>query len=723
MSQNSISKLDINNCNQKIDQLANNIRASIGLEHIRFRDYILPLICFRYLSQNFEKIICEEKYFANIEEYKKAWNETLEIKNNDNFKQQIIKITQYVISPDYLWSKLVKKIENNSFDYESIDKALKMISDSQNQLFKNLFPGFNKDEEIFPNYDKKNHFFKKLIEGINDITLNEANCGQCLGEMYTYLMERFAREAGKAGGEFFTPTCVSQLLAKITVDKKTKDNTNTNIETIYDPCCGSGTLLLSVLDVKRKKEDKTFQEVSFKTKIFGQEINPNNFNLARKNFILNNYIYNVDITCGNTLLQPSNSHLNKKFDLIVANPPYGVTWYDQTDKKYLDYRLCFCGGVLPRVNRSELPFLNHMMSLLDQGGVLGVVLPSSFFCEKYSFSIRKFLIDENKIDTIIKLPNKMFYTISEKTIIYILIIKNCKSDNEVCFLDASNMGQQLVSGNKQIIFKDSDIEKIINLIDRTQDIKDNNKKIVSNDEIKKNNYLLTTNQYIKPNYQKQEIDYDKNLKKIKNLYHQIDALNQQLHVKQNELITLNKTKTSKSVTCHIKDILEEVSVFNKDDYPYDICSVDTNKGLILRDQKKQFKGDKSKYKIVFSENIAINTSEWFQHKSVVCNKLKKPVLVSPSYKVYCCKNNFNYEYMCYFLKSQSFFQKSGHIQKENNRGSIFFELFDELTFSFPDVATQNQIVKYYDLINDLINELTQKTNELKELERKYIFII
>ncbi|WP_373402977.1 N-6 DNA methylase [Candidatus Phytoplasma solani] len=148
------------------------------------------------------------------------------------------------------------------------------------------------------------------------------------------------------------------------------------------------------------------------------------------------------------------------------------------------------------------------------------------------------------------------------------------------------MGQQLVSGNKQIIFKDSDIEKIINLIDRTQDIKDNNKKIVSNDEIKKNNYLLTTNQYIKPNYQKQEIDYDKNLKKIKNLYHQIDALNQQLHVKQNELITLNKTKTSKSVTCHIKDILEEVSVFNKDDYPYDICSVDTNKGLILRDQKK-----------------------------------------------------------------------------------------------------------------------------------------
>lgn len=162
MSQNSISKLDINNCNQKIDQLANNIRASIGLEHIRFRDYILPLICFRYLSQNFEKIICEEKYFANIEEYKKAWNETLEIKNNDNFKQQIIKITQYVISPDYLWSKLVKKIENNSFDYESIDKALKMISIPKINFLKISFLVLTKMKKYFLIMTKKITFLKNL---------------------------------------------------------------------------------------------------------------------------------------------------------------------------------------------------------------------------------------------------------------------------------------------------------------------------------------------------------------------------------------------------------------------------------------------------------------------------------------------------------------------------------------------------------------------------------
>lgn len=492
--------------------IANDLRGN--MEANEFKNYILGLIFYRYLSEKVENKANDLLSEDDIS-YSKAWEDD---EYREGLQEEFLEQLGYFIEPQYLFSTLLQSIEDGKFDIEMLQGAINDITESTlgadsqddfDHLFDDMDLGSTK---LGRDVKSRSKLIAKVMANIAEIDFaHEDSEIDVLGDAYEYLISQFAANAGKKAGEFYTPQQVSKILAKIVTVGKT------DLRDVYDPTCGSGSLLLRVA-----KEAKV-------RKFYGQELTSTTYNLARMNMLLHDIDYtNFDIRNDDTLENPQ--HDGMKFEAIVANPPYSAKW--SADPKFLeDERFSAYGKLAPK-SKADFAFVQHMIHHLDDKGTMAVVLPHGVLFRGASEGlIRKYLIeDRNVLDAVIGLPSNIFYGTSIPTVI--LVFKKCRENgNNILFIDASN---EFEKGKNQNNLTDTNVEKIVNTYVKRETI-DKYSYVASMDEIKENDYNLNIPRYVDTFEEEEPIDLKDVSERISNIDKEIASIDEQLAVYLKEL--------------------------------------------------------------------------------------------------------------------------------------------------------------------------------------------
>jgi type I restriction enzyme M protein len=469
---------------QRLWDIANTLRWMMNPS--QFQDYILGFIFYKYLS---EKIVIFANRLLkneNIKDYTKLDEKTEEGKELiEAIQENVIPDLWYFLKPTELFSYMAKKWnstlsgDSSNFILDELDRVLNNIQNSTSGTeseddFDDLFSSIDlTSQNLGKTSAQKNELISKVLAHLDAIDFELQNTEiDVLGDAYEYLIKRFAEKAGQKAGEFYTPQEVSKVLAKIVTTGKKK------IRSVYDPTCGSGSLLLRI--------GKEVEIGDF----YGQEMNHTTYNLARMNLIMHNIQYhNFDIKNGDTLEEPH--HLGMKFEAIVANPPFSMKW-EANDLKMTDDRFSQY-WVLPPKSCADYAFIEHMISQLDENGTMAVVLPhGALFKQWAEQKIRKYIIDKlNYLDAVIWLPANLFYGASIPATI--LVFKKCRENpRDILFIDSSDYFEKV--GNKNRL-RESDIEKIVSTYrNRTEEEKYSH--IAPLSEIAENDYNLNISRYV-----------------------------------------------------------------------------------------------------------------------------------------------------------------------------------------------------------------------------------
>lgn len=496
MKTNEIQSKQQSELHTQLWACANDLRGN--MEASEFKNYILGLIFYRFLSEQLvEKVNKELKDEGGIT-YAEAFN-------SEDYKEDIVSILLeelgYVIEPEYLWNTLVNDINEDKFNITTLANAINSINESTlGQKSEDDFNGLFEDMDLNSNKLGKNEqdrskLISKVILRINAIDFKFKDSEiDVLGDAYEYLIGQFAASAGKKAGEFYTPQQVSKLLAKIVTLGKDK------LKNVYDPTCGSGSLLLRVA--------RECEVVSF----YGQEMVSTTYNLARMNMLLHGVKYNrFHIANNDTLEYPDKDMLSLKFDAVVANPPYSANW--SADQKFLDDERFSRYGKLAPKSKADYAFVQHMLYQLDDAGTMAVVLPHGvLFRGAAEETIRKYIIGEkNWLDAVIGLPANLFYGTSIPTCV--LVFKKCRTTNDILFIDAS---KEYESGKNQNILSDENVEKILNAYKERKNA-DKYAHVAQLSEIEENEYNLNIPRYVDTFEEEEKIDIQAVQKEIKEL--------------------------------------------------------------------------------------------------------------------------------------------------------------------------------------------------------------
>ncbi|HON44068.1 MAG TPA: type I restriction-modification system subunit M, partial [Planctomycetota bacterium] len=442
---------------RKIWAIADDVRGAV--DGWDFKQYILGILFYRFISENITE-------FFNIAEHQ-AGNLTFDYakisdkKANIDFRPNTVEKKGFFILPSQLFKNVVKKAKNNenlNIDLANIFKAIEgsAIGFPSEEDMKGLFEDIDTtSNRLGGTVAEKNKRLINILTGIAEINFGDFqdNDIDAFGDAYEYLISNYASNAGKSGGEFFTPQTVSKLLARLVMDGKTR------INKVYDPTCGSGSLLLQM----KKQFDEHIIEQGF----FGQEINMTNFNLARMNMFLHNVNYNnFSIKRGDTLINPQHNK-EKPFDAIVSNPPYSIKWIGDADPTLIhDERFAPAGKLAPK-SYADYAFIMHSLSYLSSKGRAAIVcFPGIFYRKGAEKTIRKYLVDNNFIDCVIQLPENLFFGTSIATCI--LVMAKNKTKNKVLFIDASKEFKKETNNN---ILEEKNIQTIVEEFRNRKNIK------------------------------------------------------------------------------------------------------------------------------------------------------------------------------------------------------------------------------------------------------------
>lgn len=486
-----MTQVQLQELQKRLWNIANDLRGKMGADE--FRDYILGLIFYKYLSEKVlnsanQELKDEGLQFTDLDAENAEHQEYLEA-----LKQESLENMGFFLEPAQLFHSLAERAQNNEFILDELIQTLKAIEQStldaeSSEDFDHLFEDMDlTSTKLGNNATDRNELISKVLIHLDAIDFDISNTeADVLGDAYEYLIGEFASGAGKKAGEFYTPQTVSTLLARIVTLGKDR------LRSVYDPTCGSGSLLLRV---KREVGNNV-------DAIYGQEMNRTTYNLARMNMILHNVHFSkFDIKQEDTLKKPQ--HMDMKFDAIVANPPFSAKW--SADPLFLSDERFKSYGKLAPSSKADMAFVQHMLYHLDDVGTLAIVLPHGvLFRGSSEGHIRQHLIEKmNVVDAIIGLPANIFYGTTIPTCILVLK-KNREHKDNILFIDASNEFEKQKNQNKLL---PEHLDNIIGAYENRQDI-EKYAKVASLKEVKDNDYNLNIPRYVDTFEAEAEIDLD-----------------------------------------------------------------------------------------------------------------------------------------------------------------------------------------------------------------------
>lgn len=486
--------------------IANLLRGKVDPDD--YRDYILGFIFYKYLSE-------KQHLYANELLQGESVTDFELVKDQDTLdaiQEESLISLGYFLKPDELFSSITKRGNSNSYILDDLQSVLNHIEQSTsgteseddfNALFEDLDLNSTKLGRT-PN--ARNEIIVNILTYLDEIDfrLDEVE-SDVIGDAYEYLIAKFASGAGKSAGEFYTPQQVSKILSKIITTGKTK------LKSVYDPTCGSGSLLLRVA---REVEVGEF---------YGQELNRTTFNLARMNMILHGVHYrDFDIRQEDTLEEPQ--HLNKRFEGIVANPPFSLKWKSDANPLFSsDERFSQYGRLAPK-SKADFAFVQHMVYQLADNGTMACVLPHGVLFRGSSEEvIRRYLINDlNYLDAVIGLPSNIFYGTGIPTCI--LVLKKCREQNDnIVFIDASGDDHFTKEGNQNAL-RDEDVELIVNTYRNRESI-DKYSLVVTLQEIEENDFNLNIPRYVDTFEEEENVDLEQVSQEIQSIEQELSETN------------------------------------------------------------------------------------------------------------------------------------------------------------------------------------------------------
>ena len=470
--------------------IADELRGSV--DGWDFKQYVLGIMFYRYISENLTNYINKGEHEAGnvVFDYAELSDEVAE-----NAREIMLETKGFFILPSELFCNVLKKAPHDANLNETLEKVFRNIEESaKGRISEADFAGLFDDIDVNSNklgatVAKRNEKLVKLLDGIANMKLGnyQDNSIDAFGDAYEFLMGMYAGNAGKSGGEYFTPQEVSELLTRLAVVGKTEVNK------VYDPACGSGSLLLKAAKILGK--DKVRQG------FYGQEINITTYNLCRINMFLHDIDYDkFDIANEDTLLNPLHWD-DEPFEVIVSNPPYSIKWEGEDNPVLINDPRFAPAGVLAPKSKADMAFIMHSLSWLATNGVASIVcFPGIMYRGGAEQKIRKYLIDNNFVDCIIQLPSNLFYGTSIATCI--MVLRKSKADNQTMFIDATNEFIKITNNNKLTI---DNIEKIVSTFANRENI-EHFSRLVSFEEIKENDYNLSVSTYVEAEDTREVID-------------------------------------------------------------------------------------------------------------------------------------------------------------------------------------------------------------------------
>jgi type I restriction enzyme M protein len=507
---NTTKEKERSELHRAIWQIANDLRGSV--DGWDFKQYVLGILFYRFISENLTNYINADERRTGKEDFDYA---LLSDKEAEFGRADTIKEKGFYILPSELFVNVRKNARNDVNLNETLSKIFDNIENSAKGFgseddLKGLFDDLDvNSNKLGGTVEKRNKKLAKLLEAIGDLRLGDYgdNTIDAFGDAYEFLMTMYASNAGKSGGEFFTPQEVSELLAEITtVGKK-------EVNKVYDPACGSGSLLLKFAKVLGKE--------NVRQGFFGQEINLTTYNLCRINMFLHDINYNnFDVAHGDTLTDPKHWD-DEPFDAIVSNPPYSIKWEGDANPLMINDPRFSPAGVLAPKSKADLAFTMHMLSWLSTSGTAAIVeFPGVLYRGGAEQKIRKYLIDNNYIDTVIQLPPDLFFGTTIATCV--VILKKSKKDNKTLFIDAS---KEFVRGGNKNKLSEENRKKILDAFSERKDA-EYFAKIVDNKDISENDYNIAVSSYVIAEDTREVVD-------IKELNKEIERI----VARQNELRT------------------------------------------------------------------------------------------------------------------------------------------------------------------------------------------
>lgn len=476
--------------------IADDLRGSV--DGWDFKQYVLGMLFYRFISEN----LCE--HLRSVDPDPENFNYA-ELSDEEAERGRAATVDEkgFFILPSELFANVLGSVRAGAPGREA---RLEVLNETLERVFKNIeasamgHESENDFKGLFDDMDvnsaklgntviERNKKLATLLEKIASLNFGgdfKENRIDAFGDAYEYLMNMYASNAGKSGGEFFTPQDVSELLARITLIGRDK------VSRVYDPCCGSGSLLLKFSKVAPHAES---------LKYFGQEINLTTYNLCRINMFLHDINYSAfDITLGDTLKDPKHGG-DEPFDCIVSNPPYSIKWEGKSNPLLINDDRFSPAGVLAPESKADLAFTMHMLSWLATDGTAAIVeFPGVLYRGNAEQKIRSYLVSNNFVDAVIQLPAEMFFGTSIATCI--IVLKKSKATNDVLFINASD---EFVREGTKNTFKEEHIAKILGVLERREEI-DYFSKRVSNDAILANDTNMSVTSYVEAEDTREVVD-------------------------------------------------------------------------------------------------------------------------------------------------------------------------------------------------------------------------
>ncbi len=682
--------------------IANSLRGAIdGWE---FKSYVLCSIFYRFISENMQHYIDHLQELAGVKGFDYS---QLDDKIAETVRTQMVQEKGYFILPSQLFCNVCKncrKDENLNLSLQNTFRAIEASAQgtpSEDDV-RGLFSDFAvNNSQLGQSVQIRNQKLADVLLAVRDMDLKtdnfEDNEIDTFGDTYEFLMKMYASNAGKSGGEFYTPQEVSELLAELA------SINNDHIDSVYDPACGSGSLLM--------KFSKTVGKTNPELKYYGQEINPTTYNLCRINMFLHNINFsNFDIKLGDTLLKPM--HKGMKFDAIVSNPPYSIKWVSNENPLLINDERFAPAGVLAPKSFADMAFIMHMLYHLKERGTCAIVeFPGVLYRTGSEQKIRQYLVANNYVDTIIQLPDNMFFGVDIETCI-IVLKKSAKRDSSVLFIDARNECEKVGVRNVMTAKHQKNIIKAF----KERKSVEHFCALVTNDKILENNANLFVTNYVDPQIVDAHIDLSAINLSIKDLSQAISNYQSHVSALADIIKSLNFTPITGPIlppdvkVMGIGDLIKKASVKARTDKSVEIVySVTNNRGFVRSDEMHDFRvhsEDTSNYTIVRTDMFAYNPSR-LNVGSIALLK-EQDGLVSPMYVVFeVDKTKVLPEYLLYLIKTDNVRRQINSLVETGARFRFEFSRWKRVMVQIPPLEAQKSVIEFLDKYSDYLDKLKE----------------